>query len=124
VVEVAGDVGRGEGRGTWLVVLLLALVFLVVPLWVRYGGSAHGSLPATPANPVAILGAGQKIAFAHGDLAAGDGLVCQAAGMVVGGAVPKPGHTTKTRLVNANATASATITIEAKDDGVVIARCS
>jgi hypothetical protein len=124
VVEVAGEVGRAEGRGTWLVVLVLALVFLVVPVWVRYGGSASGSLPATPANPVAILGAGQKIAFAHGDLAVGDGLVCQASGMVVGAAVPKPGHTKKTRLVNANDTATATITVQTKDDGVVIARCS
>lgn len=123
MARVAGDVERAEGKTTWLVVTLLALVFLAVPVWVRFGGAAPGSLPSTPANPAAILEEGQKISFAAGDLAVGDGLVCEAAGIVVGGRVPKRGRTRSARLVNADATATATIKIQARDDGVVIARC-
>lgn len=124
VARVAGDVQRAEGKTTWLLVGLIVLVFVAVPFWIRFGGAASGSLPPAPANPVAILEEGQKIAFAAGDLAVGDGLACEAGGLVVGAWVPKPGHTSNARLVNGDATSTASIKIQARDDGVVIVRCS
>jgi hypothetical protein len=124
VVVEAGDVQRAEGRTTWLLVGLIALVFAVVPLWTLFGGAAPRPLPPTPADPVATLEAGQKIAFASGDLAVGDGLMCESGGLRVGAWVPKPGHTTRSRLANANATWTASIQIHTRNDGSVIVRCS
>ncbi len=124
MVVDAGDLRRAEGKTTWLLVGVLMLVFLVVPLWTLFGGAAPRALQPTPAKPVATLEAGQKIAFAPGDLAVGDGLICESGGMSVGAWVPKPGHATHSRQVNADATRVATIEIRTRDDGTVIARCS
>jgi hypothetical protein len=124
VVVDAGDVQCAEGKTTWLLVGLLVLVFLPVPLWTLFGGAALRPLQPTPAKPVATLEAGQKIAFAPGDLAVGDGLMCESGGLSVGAWVPKPGHTTRSRLVNANATWTASIQIHTRNDGAVIVRCS
>jgi hypothetical protein len=123
VARAADDVLRPEGRTTWLLVGLLLLVFLAVPLWTLYGGTAPKTLRPTPAKPVATLAAGQKIAFAAGDLVVGDGLICESEGMTVGAWVPQPGHATHARQVNADATKVATIEIRTKDNGAVIARC-
>jgi hypothetical protein len=123
VAQAADDVLRAEGRTTWLVVGLLLVVFLAVPLWTLFGGVAPKTLRPTPAKPVATLAAGQKIAFAPGDLIVGDGLLCESAGMSVGAWVPNPGHSTHSRQVNADATRVATIVIRTRDDGTVIARC-
>jgi hypothetical protein len=124
VAQTADDVQRTEGKTTWLLVGLLVLVFLAVPLWTLSGGGAPRPLQPTPASPVATLEAGQKIAFAPGDLTVGDGLICESGGMSVGAWVPKPGHITHSRQVNADATKVATIEIRTRDDGTVIARCS
>ncbi len=118
-----GDVQPAEGKTTWLLVGLVALVFAAVPLW-TLGRSASSRLPTLPADPVATLEAGQKIAYAAGDLKPGDGLVCQSGGLNVGALVPKSGHTSGARQVNANSTWTASITIRARDDGAVIVRCS
>lgn len=124
MVADAGDVQRAEGKTTWLLVGLLVLVFLAVPLWSVFGGAAPGLPQPTPARPAAMLEAGQKIAFAPGDLAVGDGLVCESGGLTVGAWVPRPGRTTRARLVNADATGTASIEIHTRNDGAVIARCS
>jgi len=124
VAQAANDVHRTEGKTTWLLVGLLMLVFFAVPLWTLLGSAARGPLQPTPAKPVATLEAGQKIAFAPGDLTVGDGLVCESGGLSVGAWVPNPGHTTRSRLVNPNATWTASIQIHTRDDGTVIARCS
>jgi len=97
-------------------------VFLATPAWVRYGGSASAALPPTPANPAVVLENGQKIAFAAGDLAVGDGVLCESGGLRVGAWVPRPRHTTSAQLVGSNWTAS--ISVRARDDGSVIASCS
>jgi hypothetical protein len=118
----AGDVQRSEGKTVWLpVVGLLVLVFVAVPLWIRYWGAEQGPLPYIPANPAATIFGGQKIAFAAGDLAAGDSLLCENFGVLVGAKVPKPGHTTTAQFVGSEHTA--TIKIRVRDDGPVIARC-
>ena len=122
MARAAGDVQRAEGKTTWLLVGLIALIFVPVPLWILFGGTAPRPLPALPARPVAILEDGQKIAFAAGDLAVGDGLICESRGLRVGAWVPKPGHTTRSQLVGNNWTAS--IQIHTQDDGAVIVRCS
>lgn len=122
VVVVAGDVRRSEGKSVWLLVGLPALVFVVVPLWVRYGGAKQGPLPNIPENPAAMIFGGQKIAFKAGDLAVGDNLLCEHYGVLVGAKVPKPGHTTTAQFVGSEHTA--TIKIHVRDDGVVIARCA
>jgi len=124
VAHAADDVLRAEGRTTWLLVGLLLLVFLAVPLWTLFGGTAPKTLQPTPAKPVATLAAGQKIAFAPGDLVVGDGLICESGGMTVGAWVPERGHSTHSQQVNADATRVATIEIRTKDDGTVIARCA
>jgi hypothetical protein len=118
----AGGVRRSEGKSVLLVVGLVVLVFVVVPLWVKYGGSKAGPLPFIPENPVASLGGGQKIAFAAGDLAVGDALLCENHGVLVGAKVPKPGHTTRGQFAGSGWTA--TISIHMRNDGVVIARCA
>jgi hypothetical protein len=92
-----------------------------VPLWVLYGGAEQGPLPYIPENPAGIIFGGQKIAFAAGDLAAGDSLLCENFGVLVGAKVPKPGHTTTAQFVGSEHTA--TIKIRVRDDGAVIARC-
>ena len=124
MAHAADDVLRAEGLTTWLPAGLLVLAFLAVPLWTLFGGTAPRTLRPTPAKPVATLEAGQKIAFASGDLVVGDGLICESGGMSVGAWVPNPGHTTHSRQVNADATRVATIVIRTRDDGTVIARCS
>ncbi|HVP74833.1 MAG TPA: hypothetical protein VMS63_02335 [Gaiellaceae bacterium] len=124
MAHAADDVLRTGGRTTWLLVGLLVLVFLAVPLWTLFGGTAPGTLQPTPAKPVATLEAGQKIAFARGDLVVGDGLICESGGMSVGAWVPNPGQATHSRQVNADGTRVATIEIRTKDDGTVIAGCS
>jgi hypothetical protein len=111
-----------ERRNVWLPVGLIALVFAVPPLWIRYGGSSPGPLPPMPANPVAVLQSGQKIAFAAGDLTTGAGLLCENNGVRVGAWVPKPGHTTHSQFVGSEWTAS--FRIHMRTDGAVIARCS
>ncbi len=122
MIAVAGDVHRSEGKTVWLLVVgLLVLVFVAVPLWIRYWGAEQGSLPYIPENPAATIFGGQKIAFAAGDLAAGDSLLCENFGVLVGAKVPKPGHTTTAQFVGSEHTA--TIKIRARDDGAVIARC-
>ena len=122
LVVVAGEIHRSEGR-VWLVVVgLLVLVFAAVPLWIRYGGAEQGPLPFIPDSPVVTFFSGQKIAFAAGDLAAGDPLLCENHGTLVGAKVPKAGHTTKAQFVSSEWTA--TIKIHVRADGVVIARCA
>jgi len=118
----AGVVHRAERRTVWLPVSLIALVFAVPPLWIRYGGSAPGRLPPTPADPVAVLEEGQKIAFAAGDLVTGDGLLCENQEVRVGAWVPEPDHTTHAQLVGSEWTAS--IRIHTRSDGAVIVHCS
>jgi hypothetical protein len=68
-----------------------------------------------------VLSVGQKITFAAGDLAVGDGLLCENHGVLVGAYVPKPGHTVRNQLVGSQGTA--TMVIHTRPDGVVIARC-
>ena len=121
VVSGADDVHHAEGKTVWLVVGLLALVFVAVPLWIRYGGAKQGPLPYIPEGPAATIFGGQKIAFKAKDLAAGDSLLCNNYGVLVGARVPKPGHTTTAQFVGSEHTA--TITVHVRDDGVVIARC-
>ena len=118
----AGDASRSEGKWVLLVIGVLASVFVVVPLWVRYGGSNAGPLPLIPDNPTATIGGGQRVVFAAGDLAAGDSLLCESEGVLVGGVVPNPGHTTSASFVGTGHTT--TIQIRVRDDGVVFARCS
>jgi hypothetical protein len=104
------------------VVGLLVLVFVAVPLWIRYGGVEQSPLPYIPSTPRATIFSGQKIAFKPGDLAAGDSLLCENRGVLIGAKVPKPGHTTSAQFVGTGATAS--IKIHVRADGVVIARCA
>lgn len=120
----ATEVQRAEGKTAWLAIGLVAAVFAAPPLWIRFGGTAPGPLPPTPANPVAVLEGGEKIAFASGDLVAGDGLLCESRGLRVGGWVPKPGHTTRSRVVAADSSWTASIRIRSRADGAVIVRCS
>ena len=122
VVSDRGDVQRSEGTTVWLLVGLLVLAFAGLPLWIRYGGAEQGPLPYIPANPAATIFGGQKIAFKAGDLAAGDSLLCENFGVLVGAKVPKPGHTTHAQFVGSEHAAS--FTIRTRDDGVVIARCA
>lgn len=77
-----------------------------------------------PANPVAVLEGGQKIAFAAGDLVAGDGLLCESRGVRVGAWVPRPGTTTHSQLVAADSSWKASIRVRTRADGAVIVRCS
>jgi hypothetical protein len=121
VVLAADDVRHADGKAVWLLIGAVALVFVALALWIRFGGTAPGPLPPIPENPSAVLGAGQKIAFAAGDLAVGDSLLCENQGVLVGAWVPKPGHTAHAQLVASEATA--TIAIHTRRDGVVIARC-
>ena len=121
VVLAADGVRHRDGKAVWLLIAVAALVFVALPLWIRFGGSTPPPLPPIPQSPVAVLSAGQKIAFAAGDLAVGDGLLCENQGMLVGAYVPKPGHTTRNQLVGSQGTA--TIVVRARSDGVVIARC-
>ena len=121
VVIAADDVRHRDGKAVWLLIAVAALVFVAVPLWVRFGGSTPPPLPPIPQSPVAVLSAGQKIAFAAGDLAVGDGLLCENQGVLVGAYVPKPGHTARNQLVGSQTTAA--IEIRTRSDGVVIARC-
>lgn len=114
--------GSAEGRSAWLVAGALAAVFVVVPLWAVFGGAAAAPLPPTPANPAAVLESRGKIAFAPGDLAVGDGLVCESSGLRVGAWVPELRHTTHAQVVGSNWTAS--IRIHTRDDGSVIVHCS
>lgn len=114
--------GSAEGRSAWLVAGVLAAVFTAVPLWAAFGGAAAAPLPPTPANPAVVLENGEKIAFAPGDLAVGDGLLCESGGLRVGAWVPKPRHTTHAQLVGSNWTAS--IRVRARVDGSVIVHCS
>ncbi len=122
MVSSAGAVHRSERKIVLLAVGLLALVFVGVALWTRYGGTPGKPLPPMPENPVATLQSGEKIAFAAGDLAAGDGIVCETHGVRVGAWVPKPGHTTTEQFTASEWTS--TISIRARYDGVVIARCA
>ena len=121
VVLAADDVRHSDGRAVWLLIGVAALVFVSLPLWIRFGGSTPPPLPPIPQSPVAVLSAGQKITFAAGDLAVGDALLCENQGVLVGGYVPKPGHTARNQLVASEGTA--TISIHTRPDGVVIARC-
>ena len=123
VVSSAGDDRRVEGKTVLLLAVgLMVSVFVAVPLWIRYGGAKEGPLPYIPSNPAATIFSGQKIAFAAGDLAAGDPLLCENHGVLVGANVPKAGRTTKAQFVSSEWTA--TIKIHVRDDGVVIARCA
>ena len=121
MVIAADDVRHHDGKAVWLLIGVAALVFVALPLWIRFGGSTPAPLPPIPQSPVAVLSAGQKITFAAGDLAVGDGLLCENQGVLVGGYVPKPGHTARNQLVGSQGTA--TIEIRTRSDGVVIARC-
>ena len=102
----------------------MAAAFAATPLWIRFGGTPPAPLPPTPENPVAVLQEGQKIAFAAGDLAVGDGLLCESRGLRVGAWVPRPGITTHSRVVAADSNWTASIRIRAREDGSVIVRCS
>jgi hypothetical protein len=119
---VAGAVRRAERKNVWLPVGLIALVFALPPLWIRYGGTAPAPLPPTPSDPVAVLQSGQKIAFAAGDLVTGDGVLCENLGSRVGAWVPRPGRTTYSEFVGSEWTAS--IRIHTRADGAVIVHCS
>jgi hypothetical protein len=119
---VAGAVPRAERRNVWLPVGLIALVFALPPLWIRFGGSAPVPLPPIPASPVEVLQSGQKIAFASGDLVTGDGLLCENKGSRVGAWVPRPGRTTHSQFIGSEWTA--TIRIHTRADGAVIVHCS
>ena len=122
VVVVAGEVHRSEGKVWLLAVGLLLLVFAAVPLWIGYGAAEQGPLPYIPSNPAVSFGSGQKIAFAAGDLAVGDGVLCENHGVLVGALVPKAGHTVVAQFVGSEWTA--TVKIHVRADGVVIARCA
>ena len=111
-----------EGKATWLLVGLIAALFLLTPLWIRFGGKDPGPLAPIPENPVLMLQSGQKFSFAAGDLKVGTGLVCEHNGVVTGAWVPRPGHTTSAHLTGLYDTAS--ISIHVRRDGVVIARCA
>ena len=121
MVLAADDVRRADGKAAWLLIGVAALVFVALPLWIRFGGTTPPPLPPIPQSPAAVLSAGQKITFAPGDLAVGDGLLCENQGVLVGAYVPKPGHTARSQLVGSQGTA--TITIHTRRDGVVVARC-
>ena len=123
VVSSAGYDRRLEGRTLLLAVVgLLVLVFVGTPLWIRYGGAKQGSVPYIPPDPRFVMAAGRKIAFTTGDLAAGDILLCQNQGVLIGARVPKSGHTTQAQFVGSEHTA--TIKVHMRADGVVIAHCA
>jgi hypothetical protein len=111
-----------EGWPAWLLVGVVALVFLLVPLWIRYAGHATMTLPSVPLHPAVVLQGGERISFAPGDLATGDGILCQSFGLQVGAWVPKPGLSTASSLAGPASTAS--IHVRTRPNGVVIARCS
>ena len=121
MVLAADDVRRADGKAVWLLIGVAALVFVALPLWVRFGGTKPPPLPPIPQSPAAVLSAGQKITFAPGDLSVGDGLLCENQGVLVGAYVPKPGHTARSQLVGSQRTA--TIMVHTRRDGVVVARC-
>jgi hypothetical protein len=121
VALAADDVRHTDGKAVWLLIGVATLVFVALPLWIRFGGATPPPLPPIPQSPAAVLSAGQKITFAAGDLAVGDGLLCENQGVLVGAYVPKPGHTARSQLVGSQQTA--TIEIHTRSDGVVIARC-
>ena len=121
MVLAADDVRHADGKAVWLLIGAATLVFVALPLWIRFGGTTPRPLPPIPQNPAAVLSAGEKLTFAAGDLAAGDSLLCENHGVLVGAYVPKPGHTAQAQLVASEGTA--TIRIHARADGVVIARC-
>jgi hypothetical protein len=121
VVLAADDARHADGKAVWLLIGAAALVFVALPLWIRFGGTTPGPLPPIPENPSVVMSAGQKIAFAAGDLAVGDSLLCENQGVLVGAWVPKPGHTAHSQFVGSGGTA--TISIQTRRDGVVIARC-
>jgi nitric oxide reductase large subunit len=121
VVLAADDVRRNDGKAVLLLVGAVALVFVALVVWIRLGGTTPGPLPPIPENPSAVLSAGQRIVFAAGDLSAGDSLLCENQGVLVGAWVPKPGHTARAQLVGSQETAA--IVIRTRPDGVVVARC-
>jgi hypothetical protein len=118
----AARIDRREGAPAWLLVCLITAAFAFLPTWIRFGGASPGALPPIPADPVAVLEEGQKIAFAAGDLEQGDGLLCESGGLRVGAWVPKRGVTSHSTVSGPNWTAS--IRIHSRADGVVIARCA
>jgi hypothetical protein len=103
---------------------LVALVYLIVPVWTLAGGRKADAVRPVPANPKATLASGQKFRFAPGRLGAGDGIECDSNGLTTGAYVPSRGHTVTARQVNADSTLAASIKIVARRDGVVIASCS
>jgi hypothetical protein len=130
VSEVVARTERNGGRpgvgawSAWLVAGLVTLVYLIVPVWTLAGGRRADVIAPVPANPKVTLASGQKIRFAAGDLGAGDAIVCESNGLSVGAYVPRLGHTSNARQVNADATSAASIEIVARRNGTVIASCS
>jgi hypothetical protein len=122
VVGSVGTYPTGEGKFGWLLVGLIALAFVALPLWVRFGGTNPGPLPAVPGDPVAVLLDGQRMTFAAGDLEVGSGLLCQSHGVNLGAWVPKPGHTTHEQYAGPDWTSE--IQIRTRNNGVVIVRCT
>ncbi len=108
----------------WLVMGVVALVYLIVPVWTLAGGRQADAIAPVPANPKVTLAAGQKIKFAPGRLGAGDAIECESNGLTTGTYVPRRGRTTTAKQLNANSTAAASIKIVARPDGAVIASCS
>lgn len=115
---------RHRAGAGWLLMGLVALVYLVVPVWTLAGGRKADAITPVPANPKATLASGQKLTFAPGRLGPGDGLECDSNGLVVGALVPSRGHIRNARQVNADATATASIKIVARRNGAVVASCS
>jgi hypothetical protein len=113
---------RSEGRVWLLVVGLLVVGFVAVPFWIRYGAAEQGPLPYIPTNPAVTFFSGQRLLFAAGDLAAGDPLLCENHGVLIGAQVPMSGHTTTAQFVGSEW--RATIKIRVRNDGVVTAACA
>ena len=114
---------RGVGAG-WLLMGLVALVYLIVPVWTLAGGRQANAIAPVPANPKVTLASGQKITFAPGRLGAGDGIECDSGGLTTGAYVPSRGRTVNATQLNADSTSTASIKIVARRDGAVIASCS
>jgi hypothetical protein len=107
VASTAGDDRRMEAKTILLLAVgLTVLVFVAVPVWIRYGGAKQGPLPYIPWNPAVTFGSGEKIAFAASDLAVGDGVLCENHGVLVGAPVPKLGQTTVAQFVGSDWTAT------------------
>jgi hypothetical protein len=121
MVLAADDVRHSDRRAVWLLIGVATLIFVALPLWIRFGGTTPPPLPPIPENPSAVLSVGQKITFAPGDLETGDSLLCTNQGVLVGAYVPRPGHTARSQLVGSEGTA--TMVIHRRLDGAVIARC-